>query len=544
MIAFASQVAPGDPRQAHSPPGSQPDTGPLPAGPSDLSASSHADVFRFPDEVLPRSSEPSPDATSARTSDPGLSARLEERAELEALGDRIATLAAHLSAATWQLLVMLREFDERGGWPASFRSCAHWLSWRTGIAPGAAREKLRVAHALKDLPLLSEELSRGRLSYSAARALTRIARPENEEALVSFARHATAAQLERMVSGWRQVDGVEEEERLEQERHQRRELWIELRQDGSYAVEGRLDPEVGALLVKALEAAEEVRYPERSGRGSVPRAARWADALGTVAEAALAGGMVPGQAGDRYQVVLHVGPEALRAEPPGVLPPESRLERGPRVSAETARRLSCDAGRVAVAEDGAGSVLDVGRKTRTIPTALRRALERRDGGCRFPACTNRFCDAHHVVHWADGGVTSLSNTVLLCRTHHRAVHEDGLHLEMGPEGQVRIGLPDGTWLDEVPPPAAVEEDPAARIGRSNAALGLEIDAWTATTLWRGDRLDRGWAVYALRTASKLASAARDDVSPDSARGQHVSAETGPRHHELSASLDPRALGAP
>src|SRR5579872_1830164 len=129
-------------------------------------------------------------------------------AELEQLGERIAELSAQISAATYELLVMLRDFDERGGWASGFHSCAHWLTWRVGLDPGAARERVRVARALGALPLLSGAMGRGEISYSKVRALTRIATPATEEYLLSFGRAGTAAHVERLVRGMRRVDRI------------------------------------------------------------------------------------------------------------------------------------------------------------------------------------------------------------------------------------------------------------------------------------------------------------------------------------------------
>ncbi|HEV3073209.1 MAG TPA: DUF222 domain-containing protein [Thermoanaerobaculia bacterium] len=128
--------------------------------------------------------------------------------ELEELGERIAELAAQISAATYELLAMLRDFDERGGWANGFHSCAHWLCWRVGLDPGAAREKMRVARALGSLPLLSAAMRHGEISYSKVRALTRIATPANEQDLLIFGRAGTAAHVERLVRGMRRVDRI------------------------------------------------------------------------------------------------------------------------------------------------------------------------------------------------------------------------------------------------------------------------------------------------------------------------------------------------
>lgn len=171
--------------------------------------------------------------------------------EIERLGDEIARLAAHIHAATYRLLVLIREFDEREGWGGGFRSCAHWLGWRTGIAPGPSREKVRVAKALAGLPLISGAMERGALSFSKARALTRVATAENEEALLELSEHATAAHIEKIVRAWRRVDRQEDAE-AERERHESRYVNLHIDEDGTYVLRGRLDPEVGELLEKAL----------------------------------------------------------------------------------------------------------------------------------------------------------------------------------------------------------------------------------------------------------------------------------------------------
>ena len=121
--------------------------------------------------------------------------------EVDRLGDEIAELSAHLEAATARLLDRIREFDAREGWNNGFRSCAAWLSWRVGYAPGAAREHVRVARALGTLPLLSQALARGELSYAKVRELTRVATPETEARLLAVGRAGTAEHVERIVSG-------------------------------------------------------------------------------------------------------------------------------------------------------------------------------------------------------------------------------------------------------------------------------------------------------------------------------------------------------
>jgi hypothetical protein len=187
-------------------------------------------------------------------------------AELDRLGDEIAELAAHLDAATARLLDLIREFDARGGWGNGFKSCAHWLSWRVGIAPGAAREHVRVARALGTLPLLAQALARGEMSYSKVRALTRVASPETEERLLAVGRAGTTEHVERIVRGWRKVDRQAEAQEAAQ-RHKSRALHVYRDEDGMVVLRGRLEPEVGAVVMQALTAAREALYQQRHTNG-------------------------------------------------------------------------------------------------------------------------------------------------------------------------------------------------------------------------------------------------------------------------------------
>ena len=234
-----------------------------------------------------------------------------EPLDLDLLGNRIAELSARIQAATYELLCYLREFDRHHGWEG-FRSCAHWLNWRIGLDLGAAREKLRVAAALADLNHLSAAMSCGRLSYSMVRALTRVATPDNEAALIAVACCATGAQVERLVRAWRQADS-EAQPDAEQVRLARRMLSTRVDEDGMLVLRARLTPEVGAVLLRALEAAlEQVPAAAEDAAGDEASIAqRRADALGLVAESALAGGLDPGSASDRFQVTVHVAAETL-----------------------------------------------------------------------------------------------------------------------------------------------------------------------------------------------------------------------------------------
>jgi hypothetical protein len=352
----------------------------------------------------------------------------ERVAELDRLGDEIAELSAHLEAATARLLDLIREFDTRGGWNSGFCSCAAWLSWRVGLDLGAARERVRVARALGTLPLLAQALACGELSYAKVRALTRVATPETEARLLAVGRAGTAAHVERIVRGWRRVDRLAEARETARQ-HASRALHVYQDEDGMVVLRGRLEPDAGALLVQALAAAREALYQRARAEATITPLAdpaaepptpaqQQADALALLAETALHHELDPGAPGERYQVVVHVDAPVL-ADPDQ--PGQSVLEEGAHVSAETSRRLACDASRVVMRHDGDGRLTEIGARTRTISPALRRALHHRDRDCRFPGCGARFTQGHHLRHWAQGGPTTLSNLTLLCRRHHRTV---------------------------------------------------------------------------------------------------------------------------
>src|SRR2546426_1558021 len=329
---------------------------------------------------------------------------------LDRLGDEIAELSAHLDVATARLLDLIREFDARGGWNTGFRSCAAWLTWRVGLDPGAARERVRVARALGTLPRLAQALARGELSYAKVRALTRVATPETEERLLGVGRAGTAEHVERIVRAWRRVD--RNAEAAETARHHKsRALHVYQDEDGMVVVHGRLDGEGGAVLMQALTAARETLYRQTKNISAETSPAdvfmepptmaqQQADALGLIAETALHHGMDPGSPGERYQVVVHVDAGVLEdPETAG----QSALEHGAHVSAEAARRLGCDASRVVMRHDPDGRVVEVGALTRTIPAALWRVLHHREPGCRLPPGGLPLGQGHHIQHSGHAG---------------------------------------------------------------------------------------------------------------------------------------------
>ncbi len=405
--------------------------------------------------------------------------------DLFELGERIAGLAARINIATFDMLTLVADFDRREGWADNFASCAEWLAWRTGRTLAAARENVRVAHALEELPLTATAMKSGQLSYTKVRTMTRAATPETEATLLEYAQSTSAARLERLARGWKKLsrDG---EVAAEEVRHQSRTFSVAVDADGMYVVRGRLEPEVGAVLMRAIEAASDALYRGEDADRRPRNRQRRADAAGLVAERALAAGFGGGSGrAERYQVVVHADAATLaeRGETG-----RSELD-GVRVSAETSRRMACDAARVAMGHRD-GEVVSVGRRTRTIPPHIRRALEERDRGCRYPGCASRFTEAHHVKHWADGGETSLANTILLCRRHHRLVHEGGTRMALDRDGKAafftRAGQVLGTAppLPEVarqlpeppPPPPDRLSNGAPRFVDSAVPLSLELEA--------------------------------------------------------------------
>ena len=398
------------------------------------------------------------------------------------LVDELAAHAAHMSAGMCRYLELVAECDRRGAACSGWGSTAEWLAWRCGLNPRSSREHVRVARALEVVPLIHAAFARGELSYAKVRALTRVRRPEQEEELLRLASVMTASQLDRALRAYRRVTTEEAHDE-----HDSEELTYYWNEDGSLVVRAQLAPEDGALFLKALETAREKLWqeqrsdagqpPERGPAG--PRRPTNVDALLAVADGSLAHEGDARQGADRFQVTIHAEQEALQEDGEGTC----LLADGPAIAPETARRIACDASVVTLIERG-GEPLGVGRKTRRVSLALRRALRARDGCCRFPGCTNRHVDAHHITHWADDGKTELGNLVLLCRRHHRLVHEGGWKVDH----RLRFVDPYGRPIPHraPQPPGSVEELHVAN-------RHLEIDAATLDTGY-GDRMDMGLAV--------------------------------------------------
>jgi len=430
--------------------------------------------------------------------------------EREELAEEIRSLAAHLHAGTARLCTLVARFDESGSWkPDGHRHCANWLSLETGYSIRVARELVRVARTMEALPETSASMRRGALSLCQVRALTRVATPETETDLLALAEHCSTAVLERECRAWKTRSRKDEAER-ERELHDSRRLALFPDGNGMYRIAGELMPETAATTRRALDLARFALYRQARRDGCLPAsspeesARQYADALGLLAEWVLAGGApadadldsdagatvapISGTRAERFQVMVHVDLDTLSADRE---PGRSELDDGTRLAAETARRLACDCAVVRVEHDAEGQILNVGRRTRSLPPALRRALEARDRSCRFPGCGLRFTDGHHIVHWADGGPTSLDNTVLLCRFHHRLLHEGGWKLERwGRERHFVFVDPRGQAHAEfrrTPPPLPADADPVKELVLETLAAGAAPDASTTRARWTRQR---------------------------------------------------------
>ncbi len=404
------------------------------------------------------------------------------------LVEELGRHGADLAAAECHQVLLIAEIDRRDIWcDLGTRSCAHWLSWRIGLSIGAAREQLRVGHALEDLPLIRAAFASGEISYSKVRAVTRIATKATESTLVDWARWATAAQLELIVRSYRKADPKEGQEALE--RHERRFVRSYSDRDGMVVICARLAPDDAGVVLSAIEKARlaieedgeaetedqessesaesaesaentEDVPAETSSTNSDPNlmelvgerddayARNQADALVAVCRSVLENGLSQSDETPAVSVVVHVDEKVLNDPSAEGC---SHIEEVGTVSSHTARRLACDAGvmRLVYRQDG---ILEPEGKTQSIPRHIRRAVRTRDMGCRWPGCNQRrFVDCHHVIFWSKGGPTKVSNLVSLCRYHHRRVHEGGYRLEMNCAGVVRVWNPAGEEIDIVAP---------------------------------------------------------------------------------------------
>jgi hypothetical protein len=452
---------------------------------------------------------------------------------LDELESRMCLLAGLIAANECEFLTLLAEYDEREGWGAwELRSAAHWLSARCGMRIGAARERVRVARALRLLPRVREVFAAGRLSYCKVRALSRVATPTTEETLVDLALGATGAQLERIVRSWRTVLT----EDLSASRHVRRSVRRRENDDGSVVYVVRLPPEDAAVVDSALRAAcaevlsddglpvetpEEAWLAEEISRDEPARRAE-ADAFLLIAERFL-GQPAAVEKPEIFQVVIHAdaamfdeptqaGQEpaaqtepvrqhkpASPARPRGQSiheaaliagSPRATTAAGGQVGGAAVLRLLCEASAQVWLHDRHGQTLDLGRSARDASRKQRRALRVRDGGCRFPGCTRQtHLIPHHVQWWSRGGPTDLDNLVLLCAAHHRAVHEIGYSISSLGRGCFVFYRPDGSVIPDAAGPGAPDDEAEARSVAVAAAATSYVDPRAIVPTWGGERLD-------------------------------------------------------
>jgi hypothetical protein len=411
--------------------------------------------------------------------------------QLERLEADICQGAANLTSALHAWLLLVAEFDRREGWARwETQSCAAWLSWQVGLDMRAAREKVRVARALTEFPLISAAMAAGQLSYSKVRAITRIVEPETERALVDMALAGTSNHVEKIVTAFRRSEPVTAE--AEQAQHDRRSFGHRIDDDGSIVVTIRLPAEPGRALLAAVE-----RFTVTEPHCDLAQCR--ADGLIDMAECAVANIDQPATGTDRYLVTMHVHGTTSDAEDSqctiatgdGTSTADATSTGHVSVSRDLARRLCCDACMETLIADSAGNPLHLGRRSRIVPDRLRRAARLRDGRCRFPGCTRKgWVDIHHIVHWADGGHTDIDNVMCLCRTHHRAVHEGGWTITGTPQGVVQFVAPSGQTVNDVI---------TAPIGDKTHVDAHQRTATDARCRWLGERLDLSMALDALHS---------------------------------------------
>ena len=413
------------------------------------------------------------------------------QASNEVIEERLMALAGQLAATECELLKLLDEFDQQGGWHGEgIRSFSHWLNWKLGMGNVIAREKVRVARALRDLPLIGEAFSRGVVSYSKVRAMTRVATPANESFLLQIAEYGTATHLEQLCRHYKRLSADEGLEPGSQRdrfvtwftaNEQMTEFRIRLPHEDAEVVIAAILKTADALYSSRETVTEENVSAETSGETPdvLPDAmARRAEALTCLAERALS--VEPGENAPIRDVVVH-----LNANPGH---PAYQVAGGAcayrdssdPIAANVARRLTCDCRTTPVYQDDRGNVLNIGRRSRVVSPAMRLALKVRDGGCRFPGCHHtRWTDAHHVKHWIDGGETSLDNLITLCRYHHTRLHQGEYRIDIA-NGEFRFYTRSDQPIPDVLPARTLRIEP--------------VNSEPMKAGWQGDSMDMDLAI--------------------------------------------------
>jgi uncharacterized protein DUF222 len=332
-------------------------------------------------------------------------------------------------------------------------SASAYVAHTLGISPAEASKQTKQAHALEQMPLVRDALTRGELSTCALTELSEVheihpeAFAEAEQALVDVALTRPVRELRRVVGSW--SARVDARTALVHAGHLHERRWLSITPGvgGMGRIRGELDPETTETVMTAIGAVAD-RWVKSGPTDGRTYAQRMVDSLGEVARQFLDGGSRSNPGSERPHVSVLVDLESLQRRAGRIC----ELESTGVIHPEAARRLACDASISRIITKGPSEPLDVGRKTPVVPSALRRALVVRDRGCSFPGChaPPSHCDAHHIRHWADGGETSLANTGLLCRRHHRLVHEGGFTMEMTDSALV-FRRPDGTVIEDRPP---------------------------------------------------------------------------------------------
>ena len=352
--------------------------------------------------------------------------------------------------ATYELLVLVREFDERGGFLQwGLQNCAEWLAWRCDLSMTTAREKVRVAHALKTLPCIAYAFSAGELAYAKVRNLTRVAHRDNEKDLLEFALRTTAANVAQRCQELR--CGAEKSISTAERAFANRSLRVRRDNErGMMTITVELPLDAGELAEKALDKARDDEVLQISDLADTSWSARQADAFVNLVTGYLSGG--DGATNDNYLVTVHVEQSALASN-------------GGRAALpiESVKRLCCDSHAVVITGDSSGEPLSIGRKSRIIPKAIARAVRARDNSCcTFPGCRNqRFLNCHHIEHWSNGGETSMDNLMLLCTKHHALVHESGFRIERDFRDKWYFARPDGIAVPECGYVSMMDENPPA-----------------------------------------------------------------------------------
>ncbi|MFT6434595.1 MAG: hypothetical protein ACJAVI_002644 [Candidatus Azotimanducaceae bacterium] len=429
------------------------------------------------------------------------------------LEHQILTLAGQLNATEYHLLKRLDAFDECGGWHGDgIKSFSHWLNWKIGMGNVMAREKVRVAKALRDLPLIDAAFAEGVLSYTKVRAMSRIATTANESFLLQIAEYGTAQQLERLV---RKFCSLNQQELDSSEEIGERQIptcdWFEDDQD-MVTFKIKLAAEDALNVIHTIDRIADQLYepepvPEKKTETDKNVSAETFSEPGfkhdgfnqqgfeneekaTRSECrARAFALLAEQTSAGNELLLH-----LQANPENI---DYKINGGPTgytdnnlsVSPKTLRRMTCDCKVTTAFEDSNGHILDIGRKSRVIPTKLGRVIKQRDQGCRFPGCCQtKLTDIHHIQRWIDGGETTLDNLVTLCGKHHTQLHQGKYQIHRCiQKGQDIKTLSFINSTNQVIPVSFYQ----------NSKSSLPITTKPVVSKWQGDELDIDYALQVL-----------------------------------------------